>query len=143
MDKVERIVVKHVLGMPRTRYTYYSITGEPQLIDNPAAKHEDIYLIYLTLKTGALDKKEYDVIREEINGYYEARMFYSPKQETPNTKPDLRTTIHWEPNIATNEKGEATISYYNADPKTKIRIVVEGITENGMPVVGNAAYEVK
>jgi len=103
----------------------------------------DYFDIFLTVRPGAFERQGYQKLSLNIDGYYEARTFYAPKYEITNTKPDLRTTIHWEPNITTDENGEATISYYNADPKNKIRIVVEGITEDGIPVAGNRIYDVK
>jgi hypothetical protein len=74
-------------------------------------------------------------ISQSFQGYYQAKEFYAPKHRNndPNKyKPDLRTVIHWEPNIVTNEKGEATVTYYNADPKTTVNINVEGISSEGV-----------
>jgi len=101
------------------------------------------FWVEIAVKAHAFDKFNFHVANLDIDGYYEARTFYMPKYEKPNTRPDLRNTIHWEPNVTTNANGEATITYYNADPKTKIRIVAEGITDKGLPVVATAAYEVK
>ncbi len=97
----------------------------------------------IAVKPHAFDKFDFHTANRDIDGYYNARTFYSPKHDKPTTKPDLRTTIHWEPNITTNDKGEATVTYYNADPKTKVRITAQGITENGVPVVATATYDVK
>jgi len=62
------------------------------------------------------------------------KTFYMPKYETEKQKndpvPDLRSTIHWEPNIITDENGQATFSFYNADRPNRIRITVEGINSN-------------
>jgi hypothetical protein len=41
------------------------------------------------------------------------------------------TTIHWEPNIITDEKGEATISFHAADLPASYTVVVEGSDMNG------------
>jgi hypothetical protein len=59
--------------------------------------------------------------------------FYAPKYDTPagNQKPDLRTTIHWAPNITTNEEGKASFSFYTADTPSTYTVVIEGITEDG------------
>ena len=59
------------------------------------------------------------------------------------TKPDARTTIHWEPYVMTDASGQATVNFYNADPKTKVRVVVEGVTDKGVPVTGSVLYNVK
>ena len=103
----------------------------------------DYFDIFLTLKPGAFDRQGYKTLNLGIEGYHEARTCYTPKYNTPTNKPDLRTTIHWEPSITTNTNGEVTVSYYNADPKTKVRIVAEGITDKGVPVVGTTTYEVR
>ena len=44
-------------------------------------------------------------------GFYKARMFYAPKYDQQNAAQsgtDLRSTIHWEPNIMTDKDGHAT-----------------------------------
>ncbi|OCX53495.1 hypothetical protein BEL04_04120 [Mucilaginibacter sp. PPCGB 2223] len=102
----------------------------------------DVIYIYLTLKPTAFDKKEFNILNTEVTGYYSARTFYSPNYEYPSNKADQRTTIYWEPMITTDANGKASVSYYNADPKSKIRVVVEGLTEKGVPVVSTSGYNV-
>ena len=85
-------------------------------------------------------------ISRRIYGYYQARTFYTPKYDIKKPeyeKPDLRTTIHWEPNVVTDEDGKATISFFNADSKTIVKVNVEGIAEPGIPLAGKTSYEVK
>lgn len=85
-------------------------------------------------------------INQNITGYYQPRVFYTPKYPTNKSeyeKPDLRTTVYWEPNINTDNSGNSFVSFYNADNKSTIKISLEGITESGVPLVGNAEYEVK
>lgn len=103
----------------------------------------DAIYIYLTLKPTAFDKKEFNLLNSEVTGYYNARTFYSPNYEYPSTRTDQRTTIFWEPTISTDADGKATVSYYNADPKSKIRIVAEGLTEKGVPVAVTSGYTIK
>jgi len=58
---------------------------------------------------------------------YNGSTFYSPKYNVPQPeykKPDLRTTIHWEPNMVNDEEGNAIISFYNADNWAKIIVDV-------------------
>ena len=66
-------------------------------------------------------------------GFQKPAAFYAPKYDTPalNTKPDLRTTIHWEPNLTTDEEGNATFSFYTADTPSTYTVVIEGVTEDG------------
>ncbi len=85
-------------------------------------------------------------IYHRVYGYYQARTFYSPKYNVPkpeNVKPDLRTTIYWEPNVVTDEDGNATVSFFNADSKAKIKVDIEGIAEPGYPLTGKASFEVQ
>src|SRR5215217_6006793 len=64
-------------------------------------------------------------------GFYSPREFYSPKYEVASSTPDLRTTIYWNPNAATQADGKGTVSFYNADGTGIYRVVVEGIDLNG------------
>jgi len=82
----------------------------------------------------------------QISGYNEPRIFYSPKHHTTlekDYKPDLRTTLFWEPDIEIGDDKECFLNYYNDDNPGKIIITVEGITSSGIPVTGTAEYEVK
>ncbi len=103
-----------------------------------------LYSVSLILRPGSLKVKDiFDNTMADVVGYTKARTFFAPRYEKPDDKPDYRSTIHWEPNITTDAKGEATVSFYNADPKSKIRIVVQGVTDKGVPVSDIAGYVVK
>jgi hypothetical protein len=82
----------------------------------------------------------------KFSGYNEPRIFYSPKHHTKlesDYKPDLRTTLFWEPNIKVENNKDFFVNYYNADNSSKIKVIVEGITSTGIPVTGKTEYEVK
>jgi hypothetical protein len=68
-------------------------------------------------------------------GYQQPIEFYAPKYETQaqrnNPKPDLRTTIHWQPVVHTNEHGMALFEFYSADEQTSYTVVIEGLADNG------------
>ncbi len=102
----------------------------------------DAWFIYLTLKPEAYQRKELDLLNTTITGYYEAREFFVPRPQLNNKKADVRTTLFWKPDLSTGP-GPARVSFYNADSKTTIRIVVEGVTEKGSPVSGVVNYPVK
>jgi hypothetical protein len=81
-----------------------------------------------------------------INGYDAPRIFYSPKHDSDSKSaylPDTRTTIFWEPNITIEKNLKSTLQYFNADNPNKISIVVEGITEEGIPLTGKIKYDVR
>jgi hypothetical protein len=74
-------------------------------------------------------------------GYYNARQFYAPKYDDPKTNTalaDLRTTIHWVPNLVTDSSGQASFEFYNAGSPGTYRILVEGINADGY--IGRQIY---
>lgn len=91
-------------------------------------------------KRGAVEYEEVEpgkhLILHRAGGYSKTREFYAPKYTTGNAdqkKPDLRTTIHWEPNIQTGADGKAEVTFYTADRATTYRAVLEGLTPDGLP----------
>jgi 5-hydroxyisourate hydrolase-like protein (transthyretin family) len=79
-----------------------------------------------------------------LNGYSKKRMFYSPKYRTneqrENPIPDLRKTLYWNPNVTTDENGEAVVSYYNSDRKSTINVSVQGMSKEGFYGSVNTSY---
>ena len=59
------------------------------------------------------------------------KQFYSPKYNVKNTRPDVRSTIHWEPNLVTDEKGNAKLSFYAADKPGTYTVAIEGTDMQG------------
>lgn len=59
---------------------------------------------------------------------YKARQFYKPRYAVNNTYDSQvnRTTIHWEPNLITDENGKATLSFYAADKPSTYTVNLEG-----------------
>lgn len=76
-----------------------------------------------------------EVARVGCLSYAENAQFYAPKYPTEESRKivnsDKRSTIHWEPNIRLNEKGEAGLSFYTADRVSTYTVVIEGITDEG------------
>ncbi|RZK56071.1 MAG: TonB-dependent receptor [Pedobacter sp.] len=73
------------------------------------------------------------IITYNPKGYYAMRQFYSPKYDAANTdtKPDLRTTVYWNPHIVSDASGNASFNYFNTDAPGVYRVVIEGIDANG------------
>jgi hypothetical protein len=75
-----------------------------------------------------------------------AKEFYNPVYDTEEKRrssiPDLRKTILWEPELQFEENGTAEIKFYNGDRYTRIKCILEGITEEGIPVHAEHFYEV-
>jgi len=68
-------------------------------------------------------------------GYQQPVEFYAPKYDTPEKRnastPDLRTTIHWQPVVQTDDEGVASFEFYTADEASSYSVVIEGLTADG------------
>lgn len=92
------------------------------------------------------NRQAFHSVNLKFSGYSEPRIFYSPKHHTTlekDYKPDLRTTLFWEPNIKVENNKDAFLNYFNSDNPSIVKVIVEGITTTGIPVTGKTEYEVK
>src|SRR5450755_4442010 len=69
-----------------------------------------------------------------IPGYNPVREFYSPDyliNPEPETD-DIRTTLYWNPHVRGSKgKNKISIPFYNSDLTHRIRVIVEGLNEEG------------
>lgn len=105
-------------------------------------------LIYTKMGKGAnTSKKVFHSIVMPVNGYQNTRFFYSPDYSNPkpleNNKADIRNTLYWNPYIQPDEKGNASFSYYNNEVDTTVNLNLEGITNNGIPIIVQSSYQIK
>jgi hypothetical protein len=75
------------------------------------------------------------IMKTTIQAFSAPREFYVPKYEqlAPGDwlKPDLRTLIHWEPNVTMDSLGKGTVVFYNADNTGTMQAIVEAISADG------------
>ena len=71
-----------------------------------------------------------------IAGYTPIRQFYAPNYDRPeplHSQPDLRTTIYWNPMVNfTSKKKNTVLTFYNSDSTKAFRVVVEGMSPEGL-----------
>jgi len=83
------------------------------------------------------DKKYY-------NGtFISKRTFYNPPVFTQNTNnyDMLNSTVYWNANVKTDQKGEATVTFRNNDVSSSFRITTEGIsTHSGL--IGSKTHKI-
>ncbi|MFN3851650.1 MAG: MG2 domain-containing protein [Spirosomataceae bacterium] len=149
----------------RGRKPTFLLDGIPvsakMLIDLPVDRIERIDILKrLDIQYGScisvLTKSWDEIIKNEesvgieikkVMGYYTAKEFYMPKydQDLPeNVRPDYRSTVFWSPMIKTDKNGKASVSYFNTDAETTMRVSVEGVSYSGIPAVANKqSYSVK
>jgi hypothetical protein len=92
--------------------------------------------IYLKKGEDRIDKtpKDTDLKFVKIAGYSPIKEFYSPDYSLSNTSmgTDARSTLLWQPYIITSAANhKATVTFYNNDFTKRIRLVMEGINDNG------------
>jgi len=104
-------------------------------------------VLVITTKDGSKANKDIasiGVLPVAAIGFYKARTFYSPKYDTVSgnsTRPELRSTIYWNPEIKTDKDGNATFEYYNAGAAGTYKVIIEGIDNNG--TLGRVVYRYK
>lgn len=104
-------------------------------------------LIILTSKTGLSAMRNYvprGILTIQPQGISLAKEFYKPQYEANtglNLQQDLRTTIHWESGIVTDESGNASMKFYTSDEKGKYLIRIEGLDLRGR--IGHKLLEVE
>lgn len=107
----------------------------------------NVIAIYTHGKKGIYGvEKPVGIMQATVPVFSTPREFYSPKYKDikPNDwkKPDLRALVHWEPVINTDNMGEKSISFYNADNVGKMKIIIEVISEKGEIAYQEIIYEV-
>lgn len=86
------------------------------------------------------------IINFEHPGYYKARTFYQPNydQKLPeHTRPDIRSTLYWNPNVRTDKTGNVQLEFYTDDKKSTYQIDIQGISRDGTPLKEKTYFMVK
>lgn len=71
-----------------------------------------------------------------VAGYTPIKQFYSPNYDRfdpKNDHLDIRTTLYWNPLLSTTQKNKTIrLNFYNNDVTKSFRVVIEGITKDGL-----------
>jgi len=70
-----------------------------------------------------------------VDGYTWTYQFYSPEYPTGPILGDVdyRRTLYWEPNVITDDQGNAKIEFYNNSQSSSFNVTGAGITASGVP----------
>jgi hypothetical protein len=78
-------------------------------------------------------------------GLQRQREFFSPRYETPeqrnNTLPDTRNVLFWAPDIRTGSAATG-VEFYSSDIAGTYRIVIQGISRDGLPAYFTTTFTV-
>ncbi|WP_149273858.1 TonB-dependent receptor plug domain-containing protein [Pareuzebyella sediminis] len=98
-------------------------------------------VIAVYTKTGSdmpvTQKRFPGVANATIPGFYKTRQFYAPNYALTipdHNKPDYRTTLYWNPDVAIKGETSSSLNFYTGDSAGTYIIRVEGITSDGRPV---------
>ena len=70
-----------------------------------------------------------------------SKEFYSPDHsKKSNYVPDLRSTLYWNPSLDLNSR---FLTYYNHDNTGRIKVILEGFTNEGKPFRSVSFYEIR
>ena len=108
----------------------------------------NVIAIYTHAGKGIFNVKKADgILKAAIPIYSPSREFYTPKYEQLTAqdwiKPDLRTLVHWQPQINTDENGKADINFYNGDITGNVMVIIEAISSNGNIGYKELVYKVE
>jgi hypothetical protein len=71
-----------------------------------------------------------------VAGYSPIKQFYSPNYDSfdpQNDQLDIRTTLYWNPLLTSNQKSKKVrLNFYNNDVTKSFRVVIEGMTKDGL-----------
>lgn len=70
-----------------------------------------------------------------FDGYNEPETFHMDDYSVLPPMEDFRRTIYWEPNIKTDDKGNAKVKFYNNSSARKLYISAEGMDSKGNMIV--------
>jgi len=68
---------------------------------------------------------------------------YSSENDTLSMIPDFRNLLYWNPEVVTDSDGIATVSFYTSDDISDYRIVIQGLTKDGLAGYKEAAISIK
>lgn len=86
------------------------------------------------------------VLIQNYEGVQGQREFYAPRYNTLNQLesrlPDFRDLLYWNANVETNEEGKSHLEFYTSDQPGKYKVIVQGITSQGMPGEKSFTFDV-
>lgn len=133
----EDIKAIEVMNLPRHNSSYRTayLSLREQISTGPATR--DFSFIEITTHTGAGPFLKKTPGMYLLKPLYPSltKQFYSPRYRSPSQEtafPDLRNTIYWNPDIITDQHGEATVSFYTSESNShSYLVIVQGTDVKG------------
>jgi hypothetical protein len=100
---------------------------------------------FYTKRDRDLVARQPGMVNIKYPGYTTASNFYAIDYSVPeqaHEMPDRRVTLHWEPIVHINRSGMARVTFYTGDLEGSIRIMIEGVTSDGEPIIMGTSLKV-
>jgi len=95
--------------------------------------------------TGVANTNQSGLVSAFIEGFDPPTEFFTPRYginiPADTQEPDNRITLHWESDLSIEQGGES-VRFWANDIPSAYRIVVEGITETGIPFTASKRFQV-
>lgn len=102
-------------------------------------------VILLYTREGNFDQAEINGNKPtKLFGYHTQRQFsdFFARPEDQN-RPDIRTTLHWNPFLYSNAKGQAMETFWSSDQTGSYDVIVQGLGDDGRPYFGRGRFRVE
>jgi hypothetical protein len=121
------------------------------VVTSPFIQGNESYFGIINMITKQADFNNFDLpsyaIRKPYQFFQVPGTFHSPDYSSDNdsltSHPDFRNLLYWNPEVVTDNKGTVTVSFYTADDISDYRIVVQGLSEDGLPGYSEAVISVR
>ncbi len=89
--------------------------------------------------------KEPGLLESTLEGYHTVREFatFDPTLPDNQNRPDLRTTLHWEPLLRSGADGTSQTSFTTSDQTGTFYIFIQGLRNDGTPLYGEGSFVVR
>jgi len=121
------------------------IFGSPRMLGFPGTI--SFINIYTYSKRGinaAVRRK--GIFQNSLPSFTPKKEFYAPKHENLTKDdwdtPDLRSVVHWEPNVKVDDNGKAKVIFYNDDNIGELLVIIESISKDGKLGYHESTYKV-
>lgn len=133
----------HAYVMPKTIKVYSNLLGRERIkTDSQSSSSSPYYVVIDRVKMSESPKKppflsKHGIRHTYYEGYSRSCEFYERDYSEcalPNTL-DYRRTLHWDPDVSTDNLGRASVTFYNNSRTRHLHLRAEGFTRNGEFIV--------
>lgn len=136
---IEQFTAEDIKGMEVMFKGMYNNRYNASFVDiNSVSAINDIDYAYIEITTRSgkgplINSKDGFYLYKPLMPAF-VKEFYMPKYQSRETqvKTDFRSTLHWEPDVITDAKGEATLKFFTSDRTGTFTIIAEGSNMNGL-----------